>query len=86
MWDTQFSNDSIRVNRTRDYDALFNNIIENFLVNFNEDIANGYDMGKLDDHINFMRGMIVKTKVSPFLIDGFIYGGFNYFIDAPTIV
>ena len=40
-------------------------------------------MANLNPTINFIRGMITKTTVSPFVQDGFIYAGFNYFIDPP---
>ena len=49
------------------------------------DLADGYDLSAFNDKIGLMSGMFTNVLVSPFKMDDFLFGGFSFMTDLPTL-
>jgi hypothetical protein len=49
------------------------------------DLADGFDLGTLNENIGFLAGMFSKIELTPFKTNDYLFGGFSFFTDAPTL-
>jgi hypothetical protein len=65
---------------TYDFKQVFTPILDSFVDNFNaEHVPN--DLSKKIPTIKFVAGLLMKTLLTPYQEDGFLFGGFKWISD-----
>ena len=63
------------------YDLLLTNVMNGMVYDFNYTHQNGIDLTKDHLTIKFIAGLLRRSIVTPYQVDGFIYGGFRWISD-----
>jgi hypothetical protein len=66
----------------RDYDMFLSIVVQAAVENINLEWNTPYNFEEIDPTFQFIRGMIVHTRLTPFIQDEFLYAGFSYFLDS----
>jgi hypothetical protein len=69
----------------RDYEALFNSLVQTQVNDACANLADGFDLGTLNENVGFLAGMFTNLLISPFTMDDFMFAGFSFFTDAPSM-
>lgn len=65
----------------RNYQQLFTKLFNAQLQALNGQFAAGVDLTQFDISLQLLAGYFTNTNISPFVQDGFIYGGFDFVFD-----
>lgn len=84
VWDTKITHDKVGM-FDRNYDEFLSVIIDTAVENQNNEWEKSYDLEQYDESFSLGRNMMTNTKISPFVMDEFIYVGFTYFLDNEPI-
>jgi len=76
--------DNIKM-REHNYDVVFKEIGSGISKIFNTAFAKGWALSNLDPQIGMITGIIKNSTLTPYVMDGFLYGGFSMQADLPTL-
>jgi len=63
------------------YDLLLTNVLNGLVYDFNYVHQDGNDLKKKSLTIGFVAGLMRASIITPYQVDGFIYGGFKWISD-----
>ena len=63
------------------YDLLLTNVMNGLVYDFNYSHQDGIDLVKKYPTLQFISGMVRPSIITPYQVDGFIYGGFKWISD-----
>jgi hypothetical protein len=63
------------------YDMLLTNVMNGMVYDFNYSHQDGIDLAKKNLTIKFVSGLFRQSIITPYQVDGFIYGGFRWISD-----
>lgn len=64
-----------------DYDDLLTAVLEAFAADFNVIHSDGWDAKNINKTAGFIAGLIKATILTPYEVDGFLFGGFKWISD-----
>ena len=67
----------------RNYETFFSRMLQGMAADFNKDHAAGTPIGTLVPEAAMVAGLIKNSLISPYVVDGWIQGGFSMYADMP---
>jgi len=65
------------------YDSVFESILNDLAVDWNLNYGRGYPLSNINPDLGMIGGLLQNITISPFVSDGWMYGGFSMFADNP---
>lgn len=66
------------------YNIMFTNILKNYANNFNMEYSKGWALANLDPRLAMITGVIKDAMVTPYVVDNFMFIGFEMQADLPN--
>mmetsp|Transcript_5416 Transcript_5416/g.9110 ORF Transcript_5416/g.9110 Transcript_5416/m.9110 type:complete len:158 (+) Transcript_5416:1181-1654(+) len=66
-------------------EALFQGLSVNYANNFNALYSKGWPLANINPQFAMLGGLIKNSTVTPYVSDGWLYGGFSMQADLPTM-
>lgn len=67
----------------RDFKYFFENVATKLADDFNKEHSEGVPIGKLVPQAALVSGLIKDSTITPYVVDGWIQGGFSMYADRP---
>ena len=67
-----------------DFDQTFNGILSSLKTEWNDEYQKGWPLSNIDPRLSMITGLIKNSTLSPYVADGWLYGGFSMQADLPT--
>ncbi len=71
--------------KEHNYDQVFKEILSGISNIYNAAFAKGWALSNLDPQIAMITGILKNSTLTPYVMDGFIYGGFSMQKDLPIL-
>lgn len=85
MEDVRLSVDNVGM-EYHPYGSLLTRILQKESEYFNTLMAKGWNLANLNPMFGLASGFIKNTVLSPYIVDGWLYAGFEMYADLPTEV
>jgi hypothetical protein len=69
---------------SHDFTALFNQLIAKYSQNFNSQYSEGWPLTNISPEIGMLGGLLRNATITPYVSDGWMYGGFSMQADLPS--
>merc|ERR1711990_75110 len=76
----------MNITKTHDFNMIFQSIFDSQVRDWNIKHKDGTPLGALDPQLAMISGLIKNSTMSPYVADGWMYGGFSMAADAPYYV
>ena len=71
--------------KNQNFDAVFNQILNDEADRFNAKWAKGWSVASIDPSLAMLTGLLKNTTLTPYVMDHWMYGGFGMQADLPTL-